>query len=426
MSIISRFFGRKEPAADQPNAEPAALVSNPDQKDGMSLQVAFAGPLPNRPMRSRAPCRPITRPWPTRAPNSIQAATIGWAWRAGASMWSAWSASTPPPEATVEVCVRRRTTPPRSRPRCAHASHVLLYYTGHDADPLEQYVAVAAVAGALAEAGGVAVMNEHAHTSLPAGVFTRALGDEPGAAALAAADHAVLRLREVRGGRHRRRVDADPWRRPLRPADFAALAEGHHQGEFYSNIFNNIMAYLLQSGAEMDAGHTMQIGENAYLKLREPDEPEYFLQGRAARWSRRSSPRTRSTGRTPGRDRARPAAPAGRARVLSPPDDFRMDTDGTDPARQAAQGAGTRGPGCQAHAPRAPGPQARERHASDRHDRPSPLHANLPRLAAYLDRVPGVRVLSSEVTPDAYWWVKLTIDIADPLAWRVVQNWASC
>ena len=39
------------------------------------------------------------------------------------------------------------------------------------------------------------------------------------------------------------------------------------------------MAYLLQSGAEMDAGHTMQIGENAYLKLREPDEPEYFLQG---------------------------------------------------------------------------------------------------------------------------------------------------
>ena len=43
----------------------------------------------------------------------------------------------------------------------------------------------------------------------------------------------------------------------------AALAEGHHQGEFYSNIFNNIMAYLLQSGAEMDAGHTMQIGENA-------------------------------------------------------------------------------------------------------------------------------------------------------------------
>ena len=24
--------------------------------------------------------------------------------------------------------------------------------------------------------------------------------------------------------------------------------------------------------------------------------------------------------------------------------------------------------------------------------------------------------------PDAYWWVKLTIDIADPLAWRVVQE----
>jgi len=50
------------------------------------------------------------------------------------------------------------------------------------------------------------------------------------------------------------------------------------------------------------------------------------------------------------------------------------------------------------------------------------LHANLPRLVAYLERMPGVSVLSSEVTRDAYWWVKLTIDQAHPLAWRVVQE----
>ena len=53
---------------------------------------------------------------------------------------------------------------------------------------------------------------------------------------------------------------------------------------------------------------------------------------------------------------------------------------------------------------------------------PKPLHANLPRLVAYLERMPGVSVLSSEVTRDAYWWVKLTIDLAHPLAWRVVQE----
>lgn len=53
---------------------------------------------------------------------------------------------------------------------------------------------------------------------------------------------------------------------------------------------------------------------------------------------------------------------------------------------------------------------------------PKPLHANLPRLVAYLGRMPGVSVLSSEVTRDAYWWIKLTLDLAHPLAWRVVQE----
>ena len=282
MSIISRFFGRKEPAAGQPNAEPAALVSNPDQKDGMSLQVAFAGPLPNQ---ADALTRALQAYHPSMADARAELDTGGDHWL-GLAGWGEHVVrlvgfNAPLPEATVEVCVAPAHYPAEVKAEVrAHASHVLLYYTGHDADPLEQYVAVAAVAGALAEAGGVAVMNEHAHTSLPAGVFTRAsLGDEPGAAALAAADHAVLRLREIRGGRHRRRVDADLRRRPLRPARLRRAGRGHHQGEFYSNIFNNIMAYLLQSGAEMDAGHTMQIGENAYLKLREPDEPEYFLQG---------------------------------------------------------------------------------------------------------------------------------------------------
>ena len=176
-------------------------------------------------------------------------------------------------------------------------------------------------------------------TSLPAGVFTRAsLGDES-LELLRSLPLTMLYCGfvkyEVEGteGVWMRTYGADRFGLP----DFAALAEGHHQGEFCSNIFNNIMAYLLQSGAEMDAGHTMQIGENAYLKLREARQASTSCKGRAARWSRRSSPRTRSTGRTPERDRARPAAPAGRARVLSPPDDFRMDTDGTDPARQAAQ-----------------------------------------------------------------------------------------
>ena len=282
MSIISRFFGRKEPAAGQPNAEPAALVSNPDQKDGMSLQVAFAGPLPNqadaltRALQAYHPSmadarRTRYRRRPLAGPGGLGRACgpLGRLQRAAARGHGRGLRGAGALPAEVKAEVR------------AHASHVLLYYTGHDADPLEQYVAVAAVAGALAEAGGVAVMNEHAHTSLPAGVFTRAsLGDES-LELLRSLPLTMLYCGfvkyEVEGteGVWMRTYGADRFGLP----DFAALAEGHHQGEFYSNIFNNIMAYLLQSGAEMDAGHTMQIGENAYLKLREPDEPEYFLQG---------------------------------------------------------------------------------------------------------------------------------------------------
>lgn len=46
----------------------------------------------------------------------------------------------------------------------------------------------------------------------------------------------------------------------------------------------------------------------------------------------------------------------------------------------------------------------------------------LPKLIAFLSRVPGVRVISSDSTPDAFWWVKLNLDLENSLAWQVVQE----
>lgn len=46
----------------------------------------------------------------------------------------------------------------------------------------------------------------------------------------------------------------------------------------------------------------------------------------------------------------------------------------------------------------------------------------LPKLVAFLSRVPGVKVLSSGSTPDVFWWVKLNIDLDHSLAWQVVQE----
>ena len=50
------------------------------------------------------------------------------------------------------------------------------------------------------------------------------------------------------------------------------------------------------------------------------------------------------------------------------------------------------------------------------------LKRNLPQLVAFLKQVPAVGVLSSQVTKDAFWWVKLKIDLQHPLAWSVVQE----
>jgi hypothetical protein len=67
----------------------------------------------------------------------------------------------------------------------------------------------------------------------------------------------------------------DPWGSD----DFAAHTAGHHEGQRYFDLFNNILRYLLTSGARLDAGHTMQVGENEFLRLRKPGPREPFLEG---------------------------------------------------------------------------------------------------------------------------------------------------
>ncbi len=52
----------------------------------------------------------------------------------------------------------------------------------------------------------------------------------------------------------------------------------------------------------------------------------------------------------------------------------------------------------------------------------SVLKKGLPILVDYINTIPGITVLSSDRSPDAFWWVKLTIDIQHKLAWNVVQE----
>lgn len=50
------------------------------------------------------------------------------------------------------------------------------------------------------------------------------------------------------------------------------------------------------------------------------------------------------------------------------------------------------------------------------------LDSGLPVLVSYLNQIPGVSVISSQVSGDAYWWVKLNIDIKNKYSWNVVQE----
>lgn len=278
MSIFSRFFGRKEVSADT-----AALSANPDIAQPLSLQVLFAGPLAiteaalGDALRAYHPSMQQARAeLATDMPEFLGLA--GW----DKHVVRLVGFDAPYPKDALEACVAPSHYPATVKDEVrGHASHILLYYAGFETDPLEQYVALAAVAGALTGFGAMAVLNEHAHTSLPAGVFAaESLGEE---------SMDLLRTLplnmlycgfvkyEVEGvqGVWMRTYGADAFGLP----DFAALATGHDEGETYSTMFNNIMGYMLESGAELAAGHTMQIGEDAYMKLREPAEAEYYLDG---------------------------------------------------------------------------------------------------------------------------------------------------
>lgn len=278
MSIFSRFFGRKEESTDA-----AALSANPDIAQPLSLQVVFAAPLAigeaalADALRAYHPSMQEARA--EIAPDMPEfLGMVGW----DKHVVRLVGFNAPYPQDALETCVAPSHYPAAVKDEVrAHASHIILYYAGFETDPLEQYVALAAVAGALTGFKALAVLNEHAHTSLPAGVFAaESLGEE---------SMDLLRTLplnmlycgfvkyEVEGvqGVWMRTYGGDAFGLP----DFAALATGHGEGETYSTMFNNIMSYMLESGAELAAGHTMQIGENAYMKLREPAKEEYYLDG---------------------------------------------------------------------------------------------------------------------------------------------------
>ncbi len=278
-SVFSRFFGRN----DQP-VETIALVANRNLENPPSLSVLFAGPLK---IDATALGQRLRKYHPSMRSARADLASdvpqvfglVGW----DRHVVKLVGFDAPYPSESVEQCVAPAHYPQEVKARVRqNQSHVILYYGGFDEDPMERYVALAAVAGCLSdEGGGVAVLNEHAHSSLPAGIFSsEELGEESldvlRSLPLTALFCGFVKY-QIGGvqGVWMRTYGADMFGLP----DFAVLAEGHHQGEQYAGMFDNIFNYLLESGAAMMAGNTMQIGQDSYMRLRAPSQQEYFLDG---------------------------------------------------------------------------------------------------------------------------------------------------
>ena len=284
MGLFDRFFGKKESGAPG-----GPLVANPELQNPLSLQILFPTPFSLDPNALAATLRGYHRELsgaqcevePQTAAQGTPLGLVGWK----KHVIRLVGFNVPMPPQVVETCIGPSHYGPELKQQARQAqAHMLLYYAGYETDPLEQYVAMAIVAGCLANQGALVVLNESARTSLPAQVFQP--GQSPNM--LEVVRH--LPLLYLYAGFVKGEVPGIPgvWMRTfgctlLNLPDLAMHVPSHDYGESTFQMFCSILDYLRSSGARIAPGHTSQVGENDYLRFRDPrpDEQAYlFADGR--------------------------------------------------------------------------------------------------------------------------------------------------
>lgn len=283
-TFLDRFFGRGTPA---PGAPP---VANPRLTDPVGLQLLFDEPFAldagelTKALRDYHPdTAAATAELFDVPPNPQQPAQphlIGMcAW--GRHVVKMVGYYAPMPFAAAETSIAPAHFDRAFKDRAyAHKAHALLYYAGYEADPLEQYVALAACAGALAYFGAAFVLNETARTAVPAAALhphEEDAGDMLGALRglpLPFLYCGFVKL-EVEGteGVWMRTYGCHRFGLP----DLATRAPGHEHGSDTFERFASMLNYLRLSGKRFAPGDTMRVGDDSYLKLRAPTAAEWFL-----------------------------------------------------------------------------------------------------------------------------------------------------
>jgi hypothetical protein len=187
----------------------------------------------------------------------------------------------PMPPALVEATVRKAHYAERLKePAFTHKAHAILFSEGRIDNVLEEYAAVAAVCGVLADHGAVIVANETARTSLPASALAKPVF----AAATPLAQLRKLPPLILYCGLVKYGVEGTPgtWMRSYGAhvfgiPDLAVLAPPNEDLTPLFALMNDICAYHMSSGKTIAAGHTGTWG-NRHLRFRKPLPSEYFLE----------------------------------------------------------------------------------------------------------------------------------------------------
>ncbi len=271
MGLLDRLFGKQKAEAAKERETP------------LSLQLLF-------PSRLRLDVNALTRALQGFHPSLAEArfevdarASATMRAEVGTARWGRHAVQvvafdTAMPAAVVEQCVAPAHYGAELKAQArAHRSHALLFHAGEEKDPLEQYVALALVAVALATEGALVVLNESAHTSFPA----QALVPEEGEDLLELLRTMPLTALYVGFVKLEVQGVAGVWMRTyggpqMGLPDLAWHARSHDEAGEAFELFSGLLEYLRRSGARFRDGDTAELGER-HVRLRAPRKDESFL-----------------------------------------------------------------------------------------------------------------------------------------------------
>ncbi len=183
----------------------------------------------------------------------------------------------PMPSEAVEHCLQPAAFDVEIKDQArAHAAHALLFCDSLRAEILQNYVRMAMLCGGLLEtSGGLAVLNESAQTAM----FARTWHETAELSRFEFWNTLPILFLYAGFVKFMRPESPEVWMttRGLNVwglPNLTTLAADHSQASKVFEHFNNIAAYLVSNGPVLAAGHTMQIGANAFMRLREPQNDE--------------------------------------------------------------------------------------------------------------------------------------------------------